>query len=381
MDDDRAQALTEYVIIIPIVLLFFFAFLQYFAIVRASQLANYAAYAAARSYAVHDSVDGDSTAADVAKKAASLAMAPVAGLAAGEAAGLPFSPSSLIPSDFPSGLSGLANIALGYATAYYVRFDGTIGGGSVNCTNEGTQTEPDGSNPPKQVDVTINYPQPIFLPGLAEAWSIVAGDGLYNSMKPLRQGLTGIPGTALPAIESYEQAQQTMKQFDVYLPNLPFTFFPYVNVQAKCSIGYEDWGSQTSWRPRAGSSSNNTDASPDPNGQNQLNNIQQQQQQTQQDGQTYQNDLQAQQTACNNLCSAQTAQQQAQQNDNAVRNNPKSTQQQINDADSQLSQANSNLQSAQGSYSSAAQSTASAAQSVQNDTGQNMPAGSCPCSN
>ncbi len=46
--DDGGQALTEFVIVIPIVLLFFFAMVQYFSIVQATQLENYAAFVAAR---------------------------------------------------------------------------------------------------------------------------------------------------------------------------------------------------------------------------------------------------------------------------------------------------------------------------------------------
>ena len=57
--DDGGQAMTEFVIVIPIILLFFFAMLQYFANVQASQLANYAAFVSARVYAVRASIDAN----------------------------------------------------------------------------------------------------------------------------------------------------------------------------------------------------------------------------------------------------------------------------------------------------------------------------------
>ncbi len=51
--DEGGQALTEFVIVIPVILLFFFSMVQYFSIVQASQLGNYAAFVAARVYAVN----------------------------------------------------------------------------------------------------------------------------------------------------------------------------------------------------------------------------------------------------------------------------------------------------------------------------------------
>src|SRR5436190_4441387 len=150
--DDRAQALVEFSFTIPIVLLFFFAILQYFEVVKASQLANYAAYAAARSFAVHASVDGEDSAKETATEAAALAMAPVARLVPGELFGFggdltQFLPS--LPADFPFGaaITNAEKLVQGYLVAKGIRFTG-IGGGSVKITTSGT---------PKQVDVEINY--------------------------------------------------------------------------------------------------------------------------------------------------------------------------------------------------------------------------------
>src|ERR1700722_1997571 len=48
--DEKAVALTECAIVMPVVLLFFLAVLQYFEFVRDAQMVNYAAYVSARSY-------------------------------------------------------------------------------------------------------------------------------------------------------------------------------------------------------------------------------------------------------------------------------------------------------------------------------------------
>src|SRR5690349_14598657 len=196
LKDEYAVALTEFAIVIPIVLLFFFALLQYFSVAQASQMANYAAFVAARVYAVRASIDPDD-AKDKAVTAAAMAMAPVARPVPGEFGG----PS--VGSDFGTFLnpvlgSKAGNFLLGYAMAKYVRFNSDLLGGSVNAQVQGD---------PKQVDVTINYPQPIYLPGLMEMWNFVMGDRIYQSMRPLRQGLGGIPGKVLPVYEAADQAQ------------------------------------------------------------------------------------------------------------------------------------------------------------------------------
>src|ERR1043165_10169650 len=78
LEDDRAQALTEFVMVFPIILFLFCAILQYLIIVRVSQLGNYARYYAARVYAVRLSVDGKDEATKAAIRAAAFAYAPVA---------------------------------------------------------------------------------------------------------------------------------------------------------------------------------------------------------------------------------------------------------------------------------------------------------------
>jgi hypothetical protein len=236
--NENGQALTEFAIIIPVVLLFFLAMVQYLLIVRTSQACNYAAYVAARVYAVRESVDGAAKAKEKATDAAAIALAPVARLVPGELGPLP-SPSGSLPGGFP--LSGAAKLAEGYLIAKHVRLNSSVGGGGVTITVGGN---------PKQVDVQIAYPQPIYLPGLAELWGLVAGERIYTSMKPLRQGLQGVPSKVLPAMETWDEAKVLADKFGVPL-SAPVKFIlPYVNMRGKCSMGYEDWGRTALDKPR-----------------------------------------------------------------------------------------------------------------------------------
>lgn len=255
MSDDGGQALTEFVIVIPIILLLFFAMLQFFADVEAAQLGNYAAFMSARVYAVDNSVDSSGS-QDKAQKAAAWALAPIAGPAPGEAnlGGIVPGVGTLV--NFMNGLKA-GKIALGYATAEYGRFG--VLGGSVSNNVEGS------SPPQQQVHTTINYPQPIFVPGLASLWNFVTGDKIYYSMKPLRQGLGGLPGAILPVYETYNQAQQLQQQLAQFdpnipkLPDLPVIILPYVNIQSKCSMGYANW-QYYNGGPRVHATSSDTDS-------------------------------------------------------------------------------------------------------------------------
>jgi Flp pilus assembly protein TadG len=293
--DDGGQALTEFVIVIPIILLLFFAMLQYFAIVQAAQLGNYAAFVSARVYAVRASIDAND-AKDKAETAAALALAPIAGPAVGELT---------VGGNVPA-LGGILNALMGnaatkyltgFAMAKYARF-GTLGGSISNSVN--------GS--PKQVDTTINYPQPIFVPGLAGMWNFVTGDKIYYSMKPLRQGLGGLPGTLLPVYETYNQAQQLQQQLAQFnsgipkLPDLPTVILPYVNIQSKCSVGYADW-QKYNGGPRLHATGDESDDSGTTTNQD-IGNTAQNLQKAQQDQQNYNNNLAAAGTACQSWCTS-----------------------------------------------------------------------------
>lgn len=188
--DDKGVALTEFVIVIPIVLLFFFAILQYYVIVRTAQMANYAAYVAARSYSVRAAADQapDSySAQSAAQSAAAWALAPVS-----DVSGLP-------------GSSGSDFITLGknFAHAYVIL---SLGGFQASTNAVGSHIS---------ADVAINYPQPINVPVFSSIWNFVTGGNINTSMLPLNNGtslgLSILSGT------------------------------PYINIPSKCSTGCEEW--------------------------------------------------------------------------------------------------------------------------------------------
>src|ERR1043166_223825 len=122
-NNDRGQALTEMAIIIPVVLLTFLAMVQQFDIIRSAQLGNYAAYVAARSYAVHHAQDKENKAQTLAFSAASMALAPISHLAPGELAGF----GGRVTPDRTSYIALLE----GYFMASRIRLNPKAAGGSL----------------------------------------------------------------------------------------------------------------------------------------------------------------------------------------------------------------------------------------------------------
>jgi len=381
--DDGGQAMTEFVIVIPIVLLFFFAMLQYFEDVQAAQLGNYAAFCAARVYAVQESVDPNDAQAK-AQKAAAMAMAPIARPVPGEIGG-----NTGVSSVVGSGLNSLqsilgnnfANFISGYAMAEYVRFNSSLLGGSVTVTNEGS---------PAQVDATINYPQPIFMPGLAGLWNFVTGDKIYYSMKPLRQGLSGIPSDILPIYEAADQAQQLsqlLAQFDPsaassissLAASLPVVMLPYLNIQSKCSMGYENWQFYNNGPRLHATASDTDDTGTSTENQGAEQNIQK----SQQDQKNYTNAVNDVKSKCESLCTADQNLASAHQKDDPIIQNqgnpPPYTADQVAAANQDLQgyvQAQSDAEKANGTAQS---NLSSAQQSLQTDTGQSVPSLPCNC--
>ncbi|TFH17060.1 MAG: hypothetical protein E4H02_03915 [Lentisphaerales bacterium] len=205
--DDRAQALTEFAIVIPVMFLMFLLMIQYFIIAQCSQVGNYAAYCAARVYAVRECWDPD--AQDTAEKAAALAYAPVSKLVPGE---VPFfaigSLSDLLPGGMPDIFDNMVDLTEGFFVAHYFRLNKTDGGGSIDITKSGS---------PEQINVVINYAYPIYIPGLATLWQITGGQqDIKDDLEPMQAGLT------------------LAKLSHVSL-------YPYVNVQSKCAMGNESW--------------------------------------------------------------------------------------------------------------------------------------------
>jgi hypothetical protein len=234
--DDGGQAMTEFVIVIPIILLFFFAMLQYFATVQASQLANYAAFESARVYAVRASVDAKD-AQSKALMAASMVMAPVASPMPGEipAVGADLSMANSTLSQYIP--AGMVKYFEGLAFAYFVRFQ--VLGGSVSNTINGNQ-----------VDCTINYPQPIYVPGLSAMWNFLSADKtktINTDTASLENGLGGLVKGQQTINQLQTEAGSAVSEFNsifgtsISIPNIPQVLLPYVNIQAKCSLGYSAW--------------------------------------------------------------------------------------------------------------------------------------------
>lgn len=265
LKDEAGQALTEFAIVIPIVLLMFFTMLQSYFIVQSSQLGNYAAYAAARVYAVRAAVDGEEEAQRKARKAAIMALAPVARLMPGEISlfGFDISRAQSFLSSLSDSVTGkifgesasngsrmVLNYTYGYIVADNLRLNEDILGGDISITTSGS---------PKQVNVEINYPQPLFVPGLAFLWNSTPGQKFLTGVSPLSEGLDGIPERLRQGQQRRDSWQDMLDRsgLGITLPNvsdatdfLGFSMCPYANIQSKCSIGYEDWGSKDAWRPR-----------------------------------------------------------------------------------------------------------------------------------
>lgn len=250
--DEGGQALTEFVIVIPVMLLFFFAMIQYFSIVQATQLGNYAAFVAARVYAVNESWDS-TNAPDEAQKAASMVLAPIARPVPGEIGGDTSFGNDIsgIISDINSigGTFGydVTRYGEGYAMAQYVRFNANLLGGGVSCSltnyNGGSVT---------QVVVNIDYPQPIYIPGLTGLWKMLGGTNIYAALNPQAANLTGIPKYLLPIYAGNSSLQSDVQQLSQYdsslgssiqnfISDLPVVLLPYIDIQSECSIGYSAW--------------------------------------------------------------------------------------------------------------------------------------------
>ncbi len=206
--EESAQAMVEFALVIPFLLLLLFALIQVLLIAQAAQLGNYAAYAAARTYAVRSGVSGlDGDAEDYAKKAAALVYAPVSRLVPNEVAALPGGLAGLIPGGLPDFVDKAAEITEGFLVAYYVRLS-LLGGGDFKVSRSGS---------PEQVQVELEFAYPIFLPGLAEAWSLVAGE---RNMKTQLKDWNVADDTLLGMLSS------------------PYS---YVIIKSKCAMGYEPW--------------------------------------------------------------------------------------------------------------------------------------------
>lgn len=215
--DDRAVALTEFCIVMPVVLFLFLAILQYFENVRAAQMVNYAAYVAARSYAVlHDQ--------DKAKTSAVMVLAPI-------------SNNTSLPGNSSLGgaLSGLDSffgqlagaIPGGQSAAVYakglVSAEGSLLLGSFSVSSNqisGTSLA--------QVSVAIDYPQFINIPGFAGFWKMFS----QNELLP-------------PSLGYDYQNYLWSKGLGAYAAAAALAVAEgCVDIPGRCATGYESWGSE-----------------------------------------------------------------------------------------------------------------------------------------
>lgn len=195
--DEKGQALVEFAIVIPIILLAFCTLIQFCLIARTTHLGHYAAFMAARTYAVRSS--WDKHAREAAKKAAALAYAPLSKPTRVEADLLEGSVGGVFPGI--GGIQGkyLENFWEGLLTAYSVRLNPAVGGGSLGVVTAGE---------PRQVNIELNCAYPLAVPGLSGLWP---RGGMRRDISPLAEGL---------------------KSQGIY---------PVINITTKCALGEERW--------------------------------------------------------------------------------------------------------------------------------------------
>ena len=175
--DDAAQAMTEFVIVIPIVLLTFFAAMQTMLIGEAAQFCNYAAFAAARSYATSyakferdNEPDPREKAISRARCVAAMALAPVSSgmnylsySAKGELTGA-MKGVRIKPGNSQGALK--QQLLEGFAVAFVYRIEGF----QITVSNDNPTIPDPIRNSRSTVDCQFTYRLPLALPGLAEMW-------------------------------------------------------------------------------------------------------------------------------------------------------------------------------------------------------------------
>ena len=165
--DDAGVALTEFCIVIPVILLIFLAALQSWENIQSAELGDYAAYTAARTYSVRinagqvnnpDNLPDGINPQDAARQSAAMALAPVARLAQGGSGAMG---SALNVLQSLMGGSSFTSFTYGFAVAYNI----------LQGVNFSATVQKYGSGSHLQSIVTINYPQQINVPGFASLWN------------------------------------------------------------------------------------------------------------------------------------------------------------------------------------------------------------------
>ena len=250
--DTSAQALTEAVIIIPAIVFFFAASLQTALITQTAQLANYAAFAAARSFATsHGRFQDVGRAKSRAHLAACLVMAPVSQATPSESNGafnnLRMTAGFLAASDtaYP--------VIEGFAMAYLTRIQNF------------TLSEPDlGYDRDDSIlSISFDYMCPLKVPGLANMWDYLfyrePGTGLPPS-QTFANAFVGVTATGYRGdLADFQLAIQDFTNLDPWSAPFfqsaindivgfvnssvgsPATHPGNIPVKAKCAMGFEPW--------------------------------------------------------------------------------------------------------------------------------------------
>ncbi len=260
--DDAAQAMTEYVIVIPAVLLMFFATIQTGVIIQSAQLANYAAFAAARSYATSYSKfkhenggDADQAHDDArkrAKNAAALVMAPVSHAQNGEGLAIWQPIRDSVANFSPPLVQDAVAMVEGFLVASLYRIQGfTISRPASDASSTAT------------VACSFEYWTPISVPGLVEIWNFMdrAGRGGEHRDTERMQDYFNIESPLLSSDlnDQINQALGILDGLGQWIPGIAdvsdniedglldvfgigFIGSPYnVHLQAKCRVGFEPW--------------------------------------------------------------------------------------------------------------------------------------------
>jgi Flp pilus assembly protein TadG len=245
MRDDRAVALTECAIVMPVVMLFFLAILQYFEFVRDAQMVNYAAYVSARSYCTlhQQSYASDSAVMALAPVCKNLGagLSSLGGIGSGVSSFFSKIPAGQTATEFASGAAGAYASLQGNFTV------------TTNAVKGGTGLE--------QVNTTIHYPDLINIFGLGGMWNYMGGVGngglnLLNSMslqmEPLSSGLStadraiGLVGNGVVDITSISSIE-----YESW--GDPTAYQKALKNNNDYNTAYQGWwpGSSGSWQPRS----------------------------------------------------------------------------------------------------------------------------------
>jgi hypothetical protein len=257
--DCRAQAITEFVLIIPIVLLMFLAAIQTMVVARCAQMCNYAAFAAARSFATgHAKFERDGAAdpyAEARKRAhlvACMAVAPVSKATRPPTTGFSEAPDGifnleLTPSGALAGTSVPNHLRQQILEGFVVALTMRVHDFSVEPAPAALET----SSSKEEVTVSFRYMVPVTLPGLMEIWNWLEDFRPDYDLTEDLEIMVPRPGRA-PFIASYVgDVGNIVSNWQPYAGAGalagPYRDYyrnggespPAIAIQARCTVGYE----------------------------------------------------------------------------------------------------------------------------------------------